>query len=536
MERLFMRIAGLIFCLLLFLLSSLSLAQNAQNNLILFLWNDRLFAQPMLSNQLIANRQFSREELASLPTKGMDVYRFEASPLTESLADGYGFHQGVWSDDRTKFVFLAIAPNSPEYRLFQVENNQLELLLEGQVGIERGYLVPLGWKSTGDLMLLERYSLHTLNELRLWQYSSSSKALSLETVSPLPNLKGNSLSLGDAQVFIGFDTTGVLAYILHLDTGRLSAIPSGFALQEAPSVFETYPIQVIGLAEMSDFQAWLDSQPDLAPSISASSAAPFLYWPLPDYARSITCYPDSEWVSLNFGMECAGLSVPREYQGHEGTDIGGKPEGLALNTPVYAAIQGIVIASNENCPSGDVSCGDAYGNYLLLEHALVNGNNVETWFTGYAHLQTVLVEAHDYVAELGLPIALSGDTGLGGAHLHFELRSPQASSATNWIDPWDNRAGESLWMGGNELPIAAVSAFPPPTLMLCRSIDGNNIRRGPDTSYEAFAKTEGSIEYEVFQIQAVTNGEVNGDWYHIRWAGSEETGWIWSDLLNECGN
>jgi murein DD-endopeptidase MepM/ murein hydrolase activator NlpD len=534
MERLFMRLARLIFCGLLCLLCSSSLAQNAQNKAILFLWNDALFAQPMLSNELISSRQFSGDELASLPTNGINITRFEASPLAESLADGYAFHQGIWSDDRTQFVFLAIAPNSPEYRLFQVENNQLALLLSGQIGSERGFLVPLGWKSTGELMLLERYSLHTLNELRLWQYSPSNQALELVTVSPLPNLKGNSLNLGDAQVFIGFDTIGVLAYILHLDTGRISSTPTGFALQESASVFETYPIRVIGFAEMSDFQAWLENQPELATSILPSSTPPFLYWPLPDYARSITCYPDSEWVSLNFGIECAGLSMPREYDGHEGTDVGGKPEGVALNTPVYAAAEGTVIATNENCPSGDVSCGDAYGNYVLLEHALVNGNNVETWFTGYAHLQTVLLEPHDYIAELGLPIALSGDTGLGGAHLHFELRSPQAPSVTNWIDPWDNRAGESLWIGGNTSPIAAVTAFPPPTLMLCRSVDGNNIRRGPDTSYEAFAKTESVIEYEVFQIQVVTNGEVNGDWYHIRWSGSEETGWIWSDLMSEC--
>jgi murein DD-endopeptidase MepM/ murein hydrolase activator NlpD len=529
-----MPMSRLIFCTLLCLFSTLSIAQDTQEHVILFIWNDRLYAHVMLSNQVISSRAFSSDELASLPMSGIDVYDFEASPLTESLADGYGFHQGLWSEDRTKFVFLAIAPNSPEYRLFQLENNQLELLLSGQVGIERAYLVPLGWKSTGELMLLERYSRHTLEELRLWQYTASSKTLNLEIVSPLPNLKGNSLSLGDAQVFIGFDTIGVWAYLLQLDTGRISSIPSGFALQEPASVFETYPIQVIGLAEMSDFQGWLGNQFGISSNITLSSTAPFLYWPLPDYARSITCYPDSEWVTLNFGIECASLSMPREYDGHEGTDIGGKPDGLALNTPVYAAAQGIVIKTNENCPSGDVSCGDAYGNYVLMEHALVNGNNVKTWFTGYAHLQTVLLEPHDYIAELGLPIALSGDTGLGGAHLHFEVRSPQAPSVTNWIDPWDNRAGESLWIGGNESPIAAVNAFPPPTLMLCHTVDGNNIRRGPDTSYEAFAKTISTIEYEVFQIQAVTNGEVNGDWYHIRWAGSEETGWIWSDLMNEC--
>jgi murein DD-endopeptidase MepM/ murein hydrolase activator NlpD len=534
METLFMQINRLIFCLIPLLFAHFSFAQDAQEDAILFIWNDSLYAQSMMSNQLISSRKFTIDELASLPTNMTNVYQFEASPLHDSLADGYGFHQGLWSEDRTKFAFLAIAPDSSEYRLFQLENNQLELLVSGQIGIERGYLVPIGWKNTGELMLLERHSLHNLTDLRLWQYSSSSKALGLEIVLPLPNLKGNSLNLGDAQVFIGFDTVGVLGYSLNINTLQISTVPSGFALQEPASVFETYPIQVIGLADKSDFQAWLNNQSEISPGILPTNTAPFLYWMLPDYARSITCYPASEWVTLNYGIECPGLSVPRDYQGHEGTDIGGKPDGLALNTPVYAAVRGIVIKINENCPSGDVSCGDAYGNYVLLEHALVRGNNVETWFTGYAHLQSVLVELYSYIAELGLPIALSGDTGLGGAHLHFELRSPQHPLTTNWIDPWDDRTGESLWIGRNESPIAALNAFPAPTLMLCHTVDGNNIRRGPDISYEAFAHTTSTIEYEVFQIQSVTSGQVTGDWYHIRWAASEETGWIWSDLLSDC--
>jgi murein DD-endopeptidase MepM/ murein hydrolase activator NlpD len=501
-----MQLSRLILCLMFLLFTVSNFAQNPQDAAILFIWNDNLFAVSTAGNPLISSRQFTQDELASLSTSARNVYRFEASPLIDSLADGYGFHQGIWSEDGSKFVFLALAPNSPEYRLFQLENNQLELLVSGRIGIEGGYLVPLGWKYTGELMLLERQSLHNLRELRLWQYAPDGD-LSLELVSPLPNLKGNSLNLGDAQVFIGFDTIGVLAVILNLDTGQISTIPSGFALQEPASVFETYPVQVIGQAEMTDFQAWLNNQTAISPNIMPASSPAFLYWMLPDYARSITCYPDSEWVNMTYGIECPGLSTPRDYQGHEGTDIGGRPNGLALNTPVYAASHGIVIKINETCLSGDVSCGDAYGNYVLLEHAIVHGNNVETWFTGYAHLQSVLVEVGSYIAEIGLPIALSGDTGLGGAHLHFEVRSPQAASATNWIDPWDNRAGESLWIGGNESPLAAVIAFPPPSLLLCRTVDGNNIRRGPDTSYEAFARTSASIEYEVFQIQSVTTGE-----------------------------
>jgi murein DD-endopeptidase MepM/ murein hydrolase activator NlpD len=232
------------------------------------------------------------------------------------------------------------------------------------------------------------------------------------------------------------------------------------------------------------------------------------------------------------------LATPRSYPGHEGTDIGGKPNGLSIGTEVYAAARGVVVDTFSGCISGDIACGDAYGNYVLIEHTrMTDSNNTETWFTGYAHLQTVLVEPYTYIEEIGVPIALSGDTGLGGAHLHFEVRSAQQSQASNRINPWDDRFtsdGEGLWIGGNAHPMSAVEAHPPPTQLICQTGAGNNIRSGPGVAYDVVAKSIDQTDYEVFQIQSVDLDQAPGDWYHIRWQDSDMTGWMWSDLMNDC--
>ncbi len=174
---------------------------------------------------------------------------------------------------------------------------------------------------------------------------------------------------------------------------------------------------------------------------------------------------------------------------------------------------------------------------MLLEHARVINGDIEVWFTGYAHLQSVLVERFSYVSALGIPIALSGDTGLGGAHLHFEVRAPHLPNVTNWLDPWDTRAsstGIGLWIGTGDQPEAAVAAMPPPTQQLCQTVDGNNLRSGPGTNYAIVTRSAAGATYEVFQVIAVVTGDTTGDWYHVRWEGSETTGWIWANLMTNC--
>jgi murein DD-endopeptidase MepM/ murein hydrolase activator NlpD len=526
----------LIFFLLFTLVHPSSAAQNTSPDAILFVWNDEIYAQSLADNHTIATKR-PYSDHASLPPSRGNIFDYAASPLTAPPINDYGFHQGVWSPDKTTFAFLAIQPNDAGYHVILAENEVQQILFSGEITPERGYLVPVGWSDDGALFLLERHTLHHLNKLRLWTYTQADSPLSLQEDFTIPNLKGNNATLSDGKLFIGFDTVGQLGYLFNLNTRQLTTFLTTFALQDPPpSVFEVYPVAVVAVVNTADLQTWL-SHPAPPETQAAVAQQPWLYWPLPDHARSITCYPDSEWTDLNFSVECPGLTTPRAYQGHEGTDIGGKPNGLALSTPIFAAARGIVIGQNTNCLSDDITCGDAYGNTVLLEHTLIINHDVQTWFTGYAHLQTVLVDTHAYIRDIGLPIALSGDTGLGGAHLHIEIRSPQHPSRTHWIDPWDTRLSldnQSLWVSQNEQPLSAVIAAPPPTLMTCQTIDGNNIRTGPGTNYSVVTKSSATETYQVFQSQRVETGGTPGDWYHIRWSEPQLTGWIWADLMPTC--
>ncbi len=229
-------------------------------------------------------------------------------------------------------------------------------------------------------------------------------------------------------------------------------------------------------------------------------------------------------------MTCPGLSSPRNYVGHQGTDIGGKPDGLPPGTPVYPSAPGVVVAASGDCLSDNPSCNAAYGNTVTLEHVLIINGETQVWYTGYGHLQTVLVEDYTYLDDVTEPLALSGATGEGGPHLHFEVRS-----SDRWVDPWNNRAGESLWLGGNVHPQAAVGddtnvETTPQVLAVCTSFAGNNIRSGPGTTYDVVAKTVEDTTYAVLEITFVDSGEARGDWYHVLFEGGD--GWLWSGLLD----
>ncbi|MCA9895414.1 MAG: M23 family metallopeptidase [Anaerolineae bacterium] len=514
------------------LLIPISKAQYQGDDIILFVWNDVVMAQSVAQADLVTT-EYSSDSIARwLQPSDQNSFNYQNSPLEDVPLNDYGYYQGFWSVDRTQFVFLAIEPEGQGYEIILFEDGQQTLLFADELSRERGYLVPIGWSDDGELILLERYMLHNLDEAYIWHYQLGASDATLQQSIVVPALRGNAAVLSDEWVFIGFDTLGVVGYLLNVDTNQTFWFQTALALQDPPaSVFETYPIEVIGVTDAETVTSWADSDPNQTsvPGLTDS----FLYWPLPDHARNITCYPDSEWTNLNYALECPGLAQPRAYEGHEGTDVGGKPAGLSPGTPVYAAAPGLVIKVNSACDSDDTSCGDAYGNYVLLEHARVVDHNVEVWYTGYAHLQTLLVNRYDFVSQIGLPIALSGDTGLGGAHLHFEVRSPSQSIGTDWLDPWDTRLFD-LWVGDNLRPISAVEAFPPSTQMVCETREGNNIRSGPGTNYEVVTKSSSDIHYEVFQIQTILAGETPGDWYHIRWSESASTGWIWSDLMTTC--
>lgn len=529
------------FALMVAVLVSLCLPTRAQDNrddLLLFVWNDTLYAQSMTSADLIDTGRAVALDIP-LPTQRYgNAFNHADRPLDAPPLDGDAFYQGVESADGQTFAYLALRPGTPDYRVVLVSGGAQTVALAGEVSPERGYLVPVGWADDGALMLLERHSLYTLpGEVRLWGLPPGADEPTPRYTLAVPNLVGNSAALHNGWVFVGFDVVGVGGFLVNLSSGQMARTNSGLALQWPPgSVFEIYPVEVVGVTTRAALTEWL-AQPAPLVEESPTLVEPFLYWPLPDTARSITCYPDSAWTDQTHAVECPGLTVPREYIGHEGTDVGGRPNGLAVGTPVYAAAPGLVLQRQTGCADDDITCGDAYGNYVLLEHARPVGHDLTVWYTGYAHLQAVLAETNSYVRDLGLPIATSGMTGFGGAHLHFEVRWPRHPNPANWLDPWDaslSAGAFGLWVESGGVPVSAVGAFPPPTVLVCQTIDGNNIRQGPGTEYAVVTQSSAGTTYEVFQVQTLTSGSTPGDWYHIRWAGSAETGWLWADLMSTC--
>lgn len=526
-----------ILVVLLWLLMSMggAAAQAADGDAVVFVWNDVLYAQSMRSGELVQTAVRAAALDANLLVNGLSVYGDSGVLPSDALLPDEGVYQGVWSADGAAFAVLVIQQATPAYRVLLVEGGQTRVLFSSEVSAERGYLVPVGWRRDGTLVLLERSALYTLERLRLWEYSEAN-GVTLRSDVNLPSSKGNSATLPGGWVLVGFDTVGMRAYVVNLESGQIVTPPTGFALQNPPgSIFETYPVKVLGVTSMAAFKVWLTSEPVDTDAAPQAVTAPFLHWPLPDEARSITCYPDSAWTDSRYAVECPGLATPRAYEGHEGTDIGGKPDGLPIGTPVYAAAAGLVIAVNTGCASDDISCGDSYGNVVLLEHSRVAGRGIDTWYTGYAHLDSVLVEPHAYIRDIGLPIALSGQSGFGGAHLHIEVRAPHQPARTNWLDPWElGTSGENLWVGDSAHPLAAVVAFPPPVLMTCRTQDGNNLRSGPGTEYAVVAKSEAAVTYAVFSVRTVQSGGTPGDWYHVRWGDDRLSAWIYAELVTAC--
>jgi len=505
----------LLLCLVL-ITAHLSLTPTISDpdEFIIFTWNGTLYANSVQTGAVTSLGAGGVEEV------GYDVYSVEAAPI-EPAFDGYGFHHGVWSTDRTRFAYLEIAP--PHYRVrMQTTAGDTQLLLEDQLSAARGYLDPAAWTREGELVLVERRLLNHLQTANVWRIDPVTLTLNYDALVSLDRLSGRSALLPDGvTVFLGYQMAQQVGYLFDITSGQARLFPVQLGLPEGHG-FEYHPLQVLGAVQADGLPSQLQTIPAIQP-------LPFLHWPLPDEARSVTCYPDSTWTTANFEVTCPGLSSPRNYVGHEGTDIGGKPDGLPLGTAVYPSAPGVVMATYRECLNDNPSCNYAYGNTVTLEHILIVNGQTQVWYTGYGHLQTVLVEDSAYLDDITEPLALSGATGDGGAHLHFEVRN-----SDDWVNPWDNQAGHSLWLGSNIHPEATVGLdtdeLMPDVLAVCTSFAGNNIRSGPGTTYGVVGKTVEDSTYSVVKITYVDSGEALGDWYHVLFEGGN--GWLWSGLLN----
>jgi len=94
---------------------------------------------------------------------------------------------------------------------------------------------------------------------------------------------------------------------------------------------------------------------------------------------------------------------------HYGVDL-----AASLNSPIYAAMEGRVIAADYNA---------LYGNYIILQHA-------GRYQTLYGHLQSFAVRVGEYVGQ-GKKIGTMGNTGRStGVHLHFSI-----NKNGTWLNP-----------------------------------------------------------------------------------------------------
>lgn len=506
---------------------SISQAQTSEAYII-FEWRDTLYAQASGTSRLIQLISSRRAYDSYLPS--YDVYTLNASPLDELPSEGYGFHHGLWSRDKTQFVYIEIAP--PQYRIRLItESDENKILLDSQLNERLAYLDPIAWTDDGDILLLERVALHHLPQIKIFRFDPESAMLDFYTAVNPGHLVGRTAVFADGHtVFMGFATDRALGILLDTHNGHISNFPT--LLDEIlPTVkgFEYHPLRILGSLSHAELNTYARDLADLPTSIEqAPFPAPFLHWTLADHRRMITCYLDSEWTNQHFDTNCPGLGAYR-YEGHQGTDISAEPDGLPLGTPVYPAAMGSVIATYRNCDDRNPSCNSSYGNTITIEHILVVEGEAQAWYTGYAHLQMVLVDDGAIINDLTRPIALSGATGVGGAHLHLEIRNTDGV-----IDPWDDRHGHSLWLGDPEHPLALVAVDNmddlPKVIDVCSAYAGNNIRDGAGTMFASIGKTTEATMYYITDIEYVSSGDAVGDWYQVIWADGE--GWLWSRMLN----
>lgn len=109
-------------------------------------------------------------------------------------------------------------------------------------------------------------------------------------------------------------------------------------------------------------------------------------------------------------------------------------------TPVYAVMNGVVDKT--------VHSDSGYGNLVVLRHndvpTLEHDYETTTLYSGYAHLDTILVADGDVVTK-GQQIGTVGDTGTATTyHLHFQMDNSDAP----WHLYWPFTTAESNTVGG----------------------------------------------------------------------------------------
>ena len=92
--------------------------------------------------------------------------------------------------------------------------------------------------------------------------------------------------------------------------------------------------------------------------------------------------------------------------------------GLPMNTTVKSTYNGNVSFFGWK--------NDTYGNTLTIDHTSSRRSH-------YSHLDYFMVFSLGEYVSIGTSVASSGDTGAGGAHLHFEVRTTPSPGTGLWI-------------------------------------------------------------------------------------------------------
>lgn len=141
------------------------------------------------------------------------------------------------------------------------------------------------------------------------------------------------------------------------------------------------------------------------------------------------------------------LTYPVPYAGTyelDGIEGAGSHPGIDIKalkgTPVYSVMNGVVDRVSYS--------GSGFGNLIVLEHqdvpTLENESASTTLYSGYAHLDTILVTEGEVVSK-GQMIGTVGDTGTATTpHLHFQMDNSEAP----WHLYWPFTTAESNAVGG----------------------------------------------------------------------------------------
>lgn len=167
--------------------------------------------------------------------------------------------------------------------------------------------------------------------------------------------------------------------------------------------------------------------PSPTPGISPQTVANEFAYPVGTTETVTQAKDRDDWYNaLDFG---ASDHLGEDWNKNSGgnTDCG---------EPVYAAANGRITYAAD--------AGPGWGNVVIIEHKLPNGDRVQTL---YGHIQEILknsgdVKKREQIGKIG------NANGRYLCHLHFELRTPDSrdwnkagggysSDRTGWLDPSD---------------------------------------------------------------------------------------------------